>query len=67
MYIFFEKAKRGGISYIYDRKSKSNNKYVKSYDPKQESKHERLDANKVYVYATFKFHPTSGLKWIDLK
>ena len=38
MYIFFEKGTRGGISYISNRYSKVKNKYLKYYDPKQESK-----------------------------
>ena len=39
MYIFFAKGMRGGVPYISNRYSKANNKYLKSYDPKQESKH----------------------------
>ena len=34
MYIFFEKGMRGGVSYISNRHSKSNNKHLKSCDPK---------------------------------
>ena len=44
--IFFEKDTRGGVSYISNRYSKAYNKYLKSYDPKQKSKHIiYLDAN----------------------
>ena len=39
MYIFFDKGTKGGISYISNRYSKANNKYLKSYDRKQEPKH----------------------------
>ena len=68
MYIFFEKDTRGGISYILNRYSKANNKYLKSCDPKQEFKHMiHLDMNNVYGSAMSKFLPTSGLKWIDPK
>ena len=34
MYIFFEKGTRVGISYISNRYSKVNDKYLKCYDPK---------------------------------
>ena len=49
MYIFFEKGTRSGISYISNKYSKANNEYLKSYDPKQESKHiTSLGANNLY-------------------
>ena len=68
MYIFFRKGTRGGISYISHRYSKANNKYFKSYDPKQEPKHIiYFDANNLYGYTMSKFLPTSGFKWIDPK
>ena len=60
--IFFEKGTRGAISYIFNRYSKVNNKYLKSYDPIQET-----GAKNLYDYATSKFFPTSGFKWIDTK
>ena len=68
MFISFEKGARGGISYISERYSKANNKYLKSYDPKHKSKHIiYLDANNLYHYAKSKFLSTGGLKWIDPK
>ena len=68
LYIFFEKNTRGGISYISNRCSKANNKYLKSYDPKQESKHIKyLGAKNLCGYAMSKFLLTSGFKWIDPK
>ena len=33
MYLFIEKELKGGISYIFKRYSKANNKYMKNYDP----------------------------------
>ena len=66
--MFFEKGARGGISYISNRYSKVKNKYLKSYDLKQEQKHIiYFDVNNLYVYAMSKFLPTKGLKWIDPK
>ena len=35
IYIFFGKGKRSGISFISNRYSKPNCKYLKSYDPKE--------------------------------
>ena len=66
MYLFFEKGMGVGVSYISNRYSKANNNYLKSYDPKQESKHIiYLDSNNLYGYAMSKFLPTNGYKWID--
>ena len=68
MYILFEKGTRSGISYISNRYSKANNKNLKSYDIKQESKHIiYLDANNLYGYAMAIFRPTNGFKWIEPK
>ena len=65
MYIFFEKGRRGGISYIFNRYSKAKNKYLNFYDPKQESKHIiYLDAYNLHGYAMSKFLPTSVSRWI---
>ena len=36
MYIFFEKGTRGEISYTSDGYNKSNNKYLKHYNPIEE-------------------------------
>ena len=66
MHIFLEKNKRGEVSYISNRYSKANDKYLKSYDPKQGSKHIiYLDVNNLYGYEISKFPPTSRFKWID--
>ena len=65
IYMFFEK---GGVSCIYHRYSKANNKCLKLYDPKQELEHIKyLDANNFYGYSMPKFLPTSCFKWIDPK
>ena len=65
MYIFFEKGMRGRVSYISNRYSKADNRYLKSYGPKQESKLIiYFDANNLYGYAMSKFLPTSRFKWI---
>ena len=55
IYIFLKKNKRGEVSYISNRYSKANDKYLKSYDPKQGSKHICLDVNNLYGYEISKF------------
>ena len=58
---------RDRVSYISKKYSIVNNKYLKSYDPKPESKHIYLDVNNLYGFTMSKFLPTSGFKWIDPK
>ena len=68
MYIFFEKGATVGDTYISNRCSKVNNKYLKSYDPKQESKHIiYIDVKNLYGYTMSKFLQTCGFKWIHPK
>ena len=68
MFIFFEKGMRCGTSHISNRYSKASNKYLESYDLKQQSKYiVYLDASNLFSYAISKILPTSGLKWIDPK
>ena len=58
MYMFFEKVTEGGVSSISNRYSKANNKYFKSYNSKQESRHTIYrDANNLYGYAISRFLP----------
>ena len=48
--------------------AKPTTKYLKSHDPKQESRYIiYLDANSVYGYAMSKSLPTSEFKWKDPK
>ena len=66
--IFSKKGMRGGGSYISNRYSKANNKYLNSYDSKQESKHIiYLEMNKEYGCAISKFISTNLFQRIDLK
>ena len=68
MYLFFEKGMRGGVSCISRRYSKANNKYLKLYNPRQESEHIiYLNTNNFYGYAMSKFFLTSRFEWIDRK
>ena len=60
MYIFFKKGTRSENSYISNRYCKANTKFLKSYDPKQESKYIRdIDANNLYGYPMPKFLPVN--------
>ena len=54
-HILYEKGMRGIISHISNRHNKANNKYLKSFDPKEESKHIYLVTNNLLSYAMSKF------------
>ena len=65
MYLFIEKGLRRGISYIANRYAKTNNKYMKNYDPKKPSKFiTYLDTNNVYGWAMSGYLPNGGFKWL---
>ena len=68
MFQFIEKGLRGGISYIANRYSKANNKYMKKYDEKAPSKYIMyLDANNLYGWAMSQYLPTGGFRWMTQK
>ena len=65
MYLFFEKGMKGRVYYISKRCSKSSNRYLKYFEPKQNPNHIiYLDTNNLYGYAMSKFLATSEYKWI---
>ena len=65
MFQFIEKGLRGGISYIANRYSKANNKYMKEYNEKEPSKYIiYLDANNLYGWAMSQYLPTGGFRWL---
>ena len=57
----------GLVSQISNRYIKANKKYLKSYDPKHESKHYILRRKYFVWLCNSKFLPTKGVKWIDPK
>ena len=66
MYLFVEKGMRGGISYIAKRHSKTNNKYMQSYDDKKPSKFiTYLDGNYLYGWVMSLYLPYGGFKWFN--
>ena len=65
MYQMVEKGLRGGISYIANRYSKPNNKYMYDYDKDIESSYLMyLDANNLYGWAMSQPLPTGRFKWL---
>jgi hypothetical protein len=67
MYLFCERAIRGGISVIGKRYAKANNKYLDNYDSKVESSYLMyLDANNLYGWAMCQKLPIGDFEWIDV-
>ena len=68
MYQFIEKGMRGGISYIANRFSEANNKYMKNFNETEPSKYiMHLDANNLYGWAMSQCLPTGQFKWLTQK
>ena len=66
--LFIEKGMRGGISYIAHRHAKANNKYMKFYNPEDDTTYIiYLDANNLYGWAMSKPLPYRGFKWVEPK
>ena len=65
MYQMVEIGLRGGISYIANRYSKPNNKYMCDYDKHKEGSYLMyLDASNLYGWAMSQLLPTDGFKWL---
>ena len=68
MQLFIEKGLRGGISYISHRHGKANNKYMRDYNPQEESSYLMyLDANNLYGWAMSQPLPYRDLQWKDFE
>lgn len=63
MYLFFETSTRAGVSYIFKRCNKANNKYLTSCNPEKSTKHtSQLKKNNLYGYPKSKFFLTDRFK-----
>ena len=66
MYLFVEKEIRGGISNIFKRFSKANNKYMKSYDDSKLSNYILyLDLNDLHGWSVSQYLTHSKRKWLN--
>jgi len=64
--LLVEKGLRGGISYIAHRYAKANNKYMRDYNPQDESSYLMyLGANNLYGWAMSQPLPYRDFKWLD--
>ena len=68
MFQFIEKGMRGGVSYVANRYSKVNNKYMKEYDEKAPPKYIMyLDANNLYGWEMSQYLPIVYVRWMTDK
>ena len=64
-YLFIEKGKRGGVSYITKRYVRANNKYMSDYDSNKPSTFiTYLDKNNLYGWAVSEYLPYSEFEWL---
>ena len=65
MFQFIEKGLRGGTSYIANRFSEANNKYMENFNENKPSKYIMyLDANNLYGWAMSQYLPTGNFRWL---
>ena len=65
-YLFIEKGSRGGISYIYKRYAKANNKCMSDYDSDKTSTFiTYLDKNNLYHWTMSEYLPYGEFKWLE--
>ena len=68
MYLFIERTKRKGMSFIGYRYAEANNKYLENYNPTKESSQIMyFDANSLYSWAMCKPLPGEQFKWVKSK
>ena len=68
MLLFYERGIRGGVSTIFHRRARANNKYMKEYDKSKPSVFVPYwDANGLYAWAMSQPLPVGGFKWMSEK
>ena len=66
-YLFISEGIRGGLSFISQRHSKANNKYMDSFDPGKPSKYIiYIDCNNLYGLAMLQSLPYKDFEWVEI-